>query len=134
MENFDFSKKEDQEKFDLASPETRRRIIDAAQTEANLLKEMVESGEAKDYFEALKKMSEGELNYEGFSLYFAPNGDVFLDIGGGKELMGNTLEGAITESDGITSVDVSKSDENLARILKVIDAFVIEKSSSDKIN
>ncbi|MFA6353479.1 MAG: hypothetical protein WCW93_00930 [Candidatus Paceibacterota bacterium] len=53
MEGFDFSKPEDQKRFDDSSLEVKKRIIEVARTEANQLRELVVSGKAKDYSEAL---------------------------------------------------------------------------------
>lgn len=51
-ERFDFSKLEDQQKFDKLPEEAKTKIISESQEEANVLKEKIESGEAGDFNEA----------------------------------------------------------------------------------
>ena len=54
MEKFDFSKIEEQKRFDNLPEEERKKIIDAAKREAAKIIEKIKFGEAKDYEEAEK--------------------------------------------------------------------------------
>ncbi len=57
-EKFDFSKPEDQKKVEGYRHEYKQEIKEAAYEEAAQLKELVKSGEAKDYNEAEIKLAE----------------------------------------------------------------------------
>lgn len=127
---FDFSALEDQQRFEDLSEEYKEEIINKTREEAQKLKEMILEGKAIDYADAEKKADEAqesENNNEKddkYKISIAGNGDMYLDLGGGEGLMGNVLEGAIKEIDGEVQLDVVRYEENLAKILEVIDSFI----------
>ncbi|MFA6353480.1 MAG: hypothetical protein WCW93_00935 [Candidatus Paceibacterota bacterium] len=80
-------------------------------------------------------ISKTEIVQGGFNVDMAENGDIFLNIGGGRQLIGNPLEGTITElpGDGF-SIDWDKYNENLEKVFKIIDLLVIEQPPSNNLN
>lgn len=68
-EQFDFSKQEDQEKFEELPKEKREAFIEQQTVEAYKMKEKVESGEASDYDESLKLIEKEVRNEKWREIY-----------------------------------------------------------------
>jgi hypothetical protein len=65
---FDFSKKEDREKFETSAPEVKEAVLTQAQREAEFVNGFLERGEAKTYEEAQGKAEQSILMGIEFSL------------------------------------------------------------------
>jgi hypothetical protein len=121
----DFSKLEDQERFSNLPKELQEAIIEKAHEDANTIKAMVDSGTAKNYSEALKKIDKLNFNEYDFQISIAENGDIFLDLGSGSSLVGNANEGVYLEkSEGVLEVDFARLDKNMEKILGQIDQLI----------
>ncbi|TAK96531.1 hypothetical protein EPO05_01565 [Patescibacteria group bacterium] len=122
MENipisFDFSKAEEQKRFDRLPQNLKDMIIAKAHDMANQMQELIATGKAKNYAEALKQVRLVESEQHTAAIIIESSGDVYLDAGNGGSLMGNIYEGARGSGSNDSSVvNDSIVNENLARIL-----------------
>lgn len=132
FKELDFSKQENQEFFNSLPQNIRDEIINCVHEVANRMQSMIKSGEAQDYDDAINQLA-GEEKIEKeitigngkFHITITSNNNWYLDVGGGKTLMGNSMEGAIKyNNDGIATVDLTTVDENTKRMLAEIDALI----------
>lgn len=65
-----------------------------------------------------------------FSIILERNGNVYLDLGAGEVLMGNTLENATRETRGKYEVNLEIVDQNLKRILAEVNALTSGNSAT----
>ncbi|MFH1661784.1 MAG: hypothetical protein ABIA02_01685 [Candidatus Falkowbacteria bacterium] len=85
-EQFDFSKEEDQKKFEKLPEEEKQKKINWTQEDAEKMKSLVESGKAKNYEEAEKmiaiediQMSLDMLDITQYSFYYFEQGEAKFD-------------------------------------------------------
>lgn len=65
-----------------------------------------------------------------FSVILEKNGDVYLDLGAGGVLMGNTLENATRQVGNMYEVDLDMVDCNLMRIMADVTALISGNSAT----
>lgn len=137
FEKLDFSTLEGQKTFENYPEGMRNAVIDVAREEAEKIKQMVLSGEAKNYDEALRGLPE-VIQHDGFKVLIDKDNNFYLDFGGGETFIGNPLTDAMEEipaSDAphgfaesgyskVISINMSVYDENMRKIFAAIDALV----------
>lgn len=137
FEKLDFSTLEGQKTFENYPEGMRNAVINTAREEAERIKQMVLSGEAKDYDGALRGLSE-VIQHDGFKILIDKDNNFYLDLDGGETFIGNPLTGAMEEipaSDAphsfaelgyskVTSINMRVFDENMKKIFAAIDALV----------
>ncbi len=121
---YDFSKEEDQERFLNLPGEIKNKLIERAHEEANQINNLISSGKARNFDEAVKMIPEFDISKYDFTINISENGDVYLNLGGGKTLIGNYFENAISETAEGTFLDIDKVDENMEKILRQIDLLI----------
>lgn len=125
FESLDLSTREGQREFESYSPKEKEVIVEAARVEAEQLTTLIKFGAAKNYQEAYQKLLEIKHEPGTFSVIVDDDSNIYLDMGSGRTLIGNPLEGAWTieedenESTGI--LDEDKYEDNMKKILKMID-------------
>lgn len=125
FEALDFSTKAGQREFESYSPKEKEVIVEAARSEADQLTTLIKFGAAKNYQEAYKKLLEIKHEPGTFSVIVDNDSNIYLDMGSGRTLIGNSLEGAWTleegENESIGILDENKYEENLKKIFEMID-------------
>ncbi len=125
FESLDLSTRVGQHEFEGYSPKEKEAIVEAARAEAGQLTTLIKFGVAKNYQEAYQKLLEVKHEPGTFSVIIDDDSNIYLDMGSGRTLIGNPLEGAWTieenekESTGI--LDKDKYEKNMKQILEMID-------------
>jgi len=125
FESLDFSTGAGQREFESYSPKEKETVVEAAREEANILTTLIKFGAAKSYQEAYQKLLDIRHEPGTFSVIVDDASNIYLDMGNGRALIGNPLEGAWTieegENESVGILDEERYEENMEKILGMID-------------